>query len=609
MTCRPTEVAPMNDARMAVLQERYRVERDRRLIDRATDQFIHASDRRAPIDLLADPHCPVTVREPLHVDIEVLVLGAGWAGILAGWHLRQAGVADVRIIDMAGDFGGVWYWNHYPGIQCDNDSCCYLPLLEETGFVPSRKFADGPEIMRYAQSVARQAGLYEGALFHTACTALRWDEQGRRWHVTTDRGDRIRARFVIMGNGLITTPKLPGLPGIDLFRGKMFHTSRWDYTYTGGSCENPVLHKLGDKRIAIVGTGATGVQAIPYLGKYAEKLFVIQRTPSTVDARANAPVDPDWIASLPPGWQRERQRQFQMGAIEGLPPGGLDVICDIWTEINRNLANELGALRDQPSQQDVMRRREAMDYRVMERLRKRVDDLVDDPATAESLKPWYRFMCKRPASNDDYYPTFNRPNVELIDVSGTRGVERMTATGFVANGVEYPVDCVIFASGFEVTSDLIQRWNIPVIEGIAGQSLYERWADGYRTLHGMSAHGFPNLFFTGFLQSGFNATTTEMINRHVEHIAYIIGQCQGLGYERVEPTVEAEQAWIDHIRDTRIDLNDFADECTPSYFNGEGDRSKKRWFAGEPYGPGWAAFEALLRKWRAQGDMQGMNMA
>ncbi len=614
MSCQPTRTPPAERVDIPGLRERYRHERDKRLMREATDQYVRTTGADAERDHFdqtyeSDPHTPVEPRDPISEDVDVVILGGGWSGILAGHHLRAAGVEDVRNIDHAGDFGGVWYWNRYPGLQCDNDAYCYLPLLEETGFLPSRKFADGLEIREYAQSVARRAGLYDGALFHTLVESLRWDGSIRRWRIGTDRGDDIRARFVVMANGLLNIPKLPGIPGIEGFRGKMFHTSRWDYEYTGGSQRVPVLDRLADRRVALVGTGATAVQAVPFLGRHAGRLYVIQRTPSTVDERHNPPTDPEWVRTLRPGWQKERQRNFHHAAMEMLAPGEPDLICDIWTEISRNLAAELDAEGwPELAPGEFARRREVVDYRVMERLRERVASIVEDPETAEALKPYYRYLCKRPASNDDYYPTFNRPGVQLVDVSATRGVERMTEKGFVASGVEYEIDCMIFASGYEVSSDLDRRWGIDVIEGREGVSLYDHWSDGFQTLHGMTTRGFPNLFFTGFIQSALNASTTEQMNRHGFHAAHIIGQALLRGAEEVEPSREAQDAWVRQVRETAVDVWQFQAECTPSYFNGEGSE-KRRFYAGEPYGPGWEAFEQLLEDWRARGDLEGLVLS
>ncbi|MFV8819410.1 flavin-containing monooxygenase [Haliea sp. E17] len=615
MSCKPTDVPPASELDIPALREKYRRERDKRIRPEGQKQYERTvGDPEHTYE--GDPHQSVEPRAAISEDLDVAVLGAGWSGLLAAFHLRKAGVNNFRNIDHAGDFGGVWYWNRYPGAQCDNDAYCYLPLLEEMGYTPSKKFSDGHEIYEYCQSIARRFELYDKALFHTLITSLQWDEGIQRWRVTTDRGDDIRARFVIMANGLLNIPKLPGIPGIHEFRGKMFHTARWDYEYSGGDNKNPVLDKLADKRVGIIGTGATAIQAVPYLGKYAKQLYVLQRTPPMVDKRDNPPTDPAWQAALGEGWQQERIDNFHRFAIDGPKPAEEDLICDFWTEINRNLSAELAAEGyPEMSIEEYLKRREEMDYRVVERMRRRIDAMIDDRRTAEALKPYFRFNCKRPLSNDDYYDTFNRPNVTLIDVSATQGVECMTETGFVAHGEEYAVDCMIFASGFEVTSDLDRRWGIGTIAGRNGISLYDYWADGYQTLHGMMACNFPNQFYMGFYQGGFNATTTETFNRQAGHIAYIISQVQARGATTVEPEAAAQQAWVSHIRETAIDISELQRECTPSYFNNEGEKQvdsegkeKYRWYLGEAYGPGWAAFEGLMREWREQGELQGLNI-
>jgi len=604
MTCRPTQTPAEVD--IPKLREKYREEREKRLRKDGAKQYVRPSGKLPVGDYIADPHKPVQPREPISEDIDVIILGGGWGGIMAAYHLTQQGVTNFRNVDTAGDFGGVWYWNRYPGIQCDNESYCYLPLLEETGFMPSKKFADGWEIYGYARSIAEKFGFAERALFHTMINSLRWDEGLKRWRVGTNRGDDIRARFVILACGVLNMPKLPNLPGIEDFQGKMFHTARWDYEYTGGSYGNPVLDKLGDKRVGIVGTGATAIQAVPYLGKYAKHLYVIQRTPSSVDERPNPPTDPEWLKTLKPGWQKERQANFHKAAMEMLGPGEPDLICDIWTEIARNLQAELEAEGwPQLSLEELMARREVVDYRVMERLRKRVEELVEDPSTAEALKPYYRFLCKRPLSSDDFYPTFNRSNVQLIDVSATKGVERLTVNGFVANGKEYPVDCMIFASGFEVTSDLERRWGMDVVEGRNGLSIYDHWRDGPLTLHGTMTHGFPNQFYIGYIQGGLNASVTEQFGEQGRHIAYIIGETLKRGAKVVEPSKEAQDAYVNRFREIEIDFSEFQRTCPPGYFNNEGE-DKPKWALFRGWGYGWNSFQQMVGEWREKGDLEGL---
>ena len=603
MKCAPTQTPEHVD--LPSLRQKYLHERDKRMRADGQKQYFRPTGPVAG-SYAADPHKPIQPRDPISEDIDVIILGAGWGGIMAAYHLRQAGVTNFRNVDTAGDFGGVWYWNRYPGIQCDNESYCYLPLLEETGFMPSKKFADGWEIHEYCKSIAAKYGFADKALFHTLINTLRWDEQLKRWRVGTNRGDDIRARFVILACGVLNMPKLPGVQGIDQFKGKVFHTARWDYGYTGGSYRNPALDKLADKRVAILGTGATAIQAVPHLAKYAKQLYVIQRTPSSVDERPNPPTDREWVSALKRGWQQERQANFQRAAMEFLQPGEPDLVCDIWTEINRNLAAELAAEGwPQLDAQQFMARRESVDYRVMERLRGRVAQLVKDGATAEALKPYYRFLCKRPLSSDDFYPTFNRPNVELIDVSDTKGVERMTGNGFVANGKEYEIDCMIFASGFEVTSDLNRRWGIDVVAGRDGKSIYQHWADGPKTLHGTMTHGFPNQFYIGYIQGGLNASVTVQFGKQGHHIAYIISEVLKRGATVAEPSQQAQDDYVRHFEEMEIDLSEFQRTCPPSYFNNEGE-AKPKWALFRAYAPGWDGFQKLVREWRDKGDLQGL---
>ncbi len=598
------EVSP-DEIDIPALREKYTEERQKRIRPEGQRQYVRPSGE-ASEEFAADPHKPMEAREPISEELDVLVLGGGFGGLMASYYLTRQGVTSFRNIDSAGDFGGVWYWNRYPGIQCDNESYCYLPILEETGFMPSKKFADGWEIQGYCRQIAEHFGFAEQALFHTLITSLRWDESIQRWRVCTNRGDEFRARFVVMACGVLNMPKLPGIPGINEFQGKVFHTARWDYDYTGGSYGNPELSKLKDKRVALVGTGATSIQAVPHLAQWAKELYVVQRTPSSVDERPNPPTDPEWVKSLQPGWQLERQTNFHRGAMEAFQPGEQDLVCDFWTEISRNMNAKLAEKGwPQLSMEEFMEMREVEDYLLMERMRRRVDETIDDPATAEALKPYYRFMCKRPLSSNEYYPAFNLPNVKLIDVSETQGLQSLTENGFVANGEEYPVDCVIFASGFEVTSDLERRWGMEAVEGRDGLSIYDHWRDGPTTLHGTMTHGFPNQFFIGYYQGGINASVTEQFGRQGEHIAYIIGEALKRGATYVEPSKEAQDAYVTKFEEMVPDQSDFQSHCPPSYFNNEGE-SNPKWGLFRPWGPGWDDFLRVLQEWRDSGDMAGL---
>lgn len=608
MPCTPSEAPPAEELDIEALRERYAQERERRLNPAGeTGYRALVGDSRAG-DYSVDPYKPIIPREPITDEIDVAIVGAGWGGVLAGYYLAKQGVTDFCNIDTAGDFGGVWYWNQYPGIQCDNESYCYLPLIEETGFMPSKRFADGQEIQRYTRLIAERYGFADRAIFHTRITSLVWDERLQRWHVGTNRGDDIKARFVIMANGVLNMPKLPAIEGMETFRGKLFHTSRWDYDYTGGTFGNPVLDKLTDKTVAIVGTGATAIQAVPALAEYCRHLYVVQRTPSCVDARPNPATDPDWVTSLRPGWQAERKANFHKGAMEAFGPDDTDLVCDFWTEINRNLQAEF-AIEGWPelSEEEFFRRREIMDHRVMERMRRRVEALVADPAVAEKLKPYYNFMCKRPLSSDTFYPAFNRDNVTLIDVSETRGLKQLTPNGFIANGEEFAADCIIFASGFEVTSALERRWGVDRIEGREGRSLYDFWSNGPRTFQGVMAHGFPNQFYIGYIQGAINASVTEQFGRQGEHAAYIIAETLKRGATTAEPSEAAAEAYTTHFLATQRTTDDFLNVCPPSYFSNEG-ASSHAWNLFRQWAGGWDDFMRLLAEWRQNGQLEGIEL-
>jgi len=612
-TCGPTDTPA--DIDIDALREKYAQERAKRLRPEGADQYLELEGEFAEFYEI-DPYTTVTARDPIVENAEVVILGGGFAGLLAGAYLKKAGVQGIRVIEMASDFGGVWYWNRFPGIQCDNDAYCYIPMLEELGFMPSKKFADGAEIFQHCRNMGKHFGLYDGALFSTQVRELHWDDSAKRWRISTDHGDEIAARFVVMAQGSYNRPKLPGIPGIKEFRdagGHVFHSARWDYDYTGGDADGG-LEKLADKRVALVGTGATGIQLVPHLGRDAKELFVFQRTPSSVDERANTPTDPDWAAALQPGWQEERKRNFHnwspfVGVVFGEP----DLVCDFWTELGRNLTARIAGSADPTAVtiEQIMAFREEEDYKIMERLRRRIEAIVDDPDTAESLKPYYRFMCKRPCSSEQYLATFNRPNVTLVDVAESKGVERLTSRGIVANGIEYDVDCVIFASGFEISTEISRRYAIDRIVGRDGLSLFEYWKDRYQTLHGMTSRGFPNQFFMGFIQGGVSANTTAMFEQQAQHIAYIIAEAQNRGATTVEPSKDGQDAWVATVRELAIDNSAFELSCTPGYYNNEGRGGAvgNGSFLGDFYSPGFYAFDELIAEWRAKGELDGLELA
>ncbi len=582
------------------LREKYREERDRRLRADGNNQYIEtAGDFTRFVD---DPYAGPMERAPLTDDVDVVIIGGGFGGLLAGARLRQAGIEGLRIIEKGSDFGGTWYWNRYPGAQCDIEAYIYLPLLEEVGYIPTERYARAPEIMEYSRKIARKFDLYRDVCFQTEVTRVRWDDGAKRWIVETNRGDAIRARFVVMSNGPLNRPKLPAIEGIETFKGHTFHTSRWDYDYTGGNAYGG-LTELADKRVGVIGTGATAVQCVPFLGETAQQLYVFQRTPSSVDVRGNRPTDPEWAASLEPGWQRERMENFNT-----LVSGGYqeqDLVGDGWTDIFRKLINA-GPSSGAQSHEEGALAMELADFEKMEQVRSRAQALVEDPNTAEALKPYYRQFCKRPTFNDEYLQTFNRPNVELVDTKG-RGVDRVTEKGVVFDGKEYELDCLILATGFEVGTAYTRRAGYDVI-GRDGVMLSERWRDEPSTLHGFQSHGFPNALHMGMVQGGFTVNFTHMLNEQSVHVAYIIERALATETRTIEPSQAAEDEWVETIHRLSKVSESFQAACTPGYYNGEGQPGSGNGFTAGSYGGGPTAFFQLLADWRAEGSMQGLEL-
>jgi cation diffusion facilitator CzcD-associated flavoprotein CzcO len=601
-----SQKAPVPDR--DALREKYRAERDKRLRPDGIHQYIQPSGRFA--HFVDDPYVEKVARAPLDDEVTVVVIGGGFGGLVTGARLKQAGVADVRIIEGGGDVGGAWYWNRYPGAMCDTAAMIYLPLLEETGHMPSQKYTLAPEIFGHAQRIAKHFGLYENALFSTQVTGLQWDEAISRWVVRTDRGDTIRARFVTLGNASLHRPKLPGVPGIETFEGHAFHTSRWDYAYTGGDANGAPLDKLRDKRVGIIGTGATAVQCIPHLARAAKELYVFQRTPSSVDVRNNHPIDPEWFAKLEPGWQRKWLENFAT-----LQTGGFaeeDLVKDGWTDIAKRVRDRViehvRAAGGKLEPDFLTRAFQESDDEKMEEIRARVDAIVKDPKTAQALKPWYRQLCKRPCFHDEYLQAYNEPAAHLVDTDG-KCVERIDRAGAWALGVHYPLDCLIFASGFEVGTEHAQRTGYKTI-GRGGLALSEHWAEGPRTLHGIHVHGFPNLFIVGPNQgANLLSNITSNLTESASAIAAVVAHAIEIGAQKVEVTENAERDWVELLsQNPRSFLGN--SECTPGYYNNEGGpigRRERLGACGYPKGP--VAFIQYLEAWCRSGAFEGLEFS
>jgi cyclohexanone monooxygenase len=587
----------------AALRRKYAEERAKRLRADGNDQYLRLAGRLA--HYLADPYTPVRPREPRTDHVTFAFIGGGFAGLVTAARLVEAGIRDVRVVEKGGDFGGTWYWNRYPGAQCDTASMVYMPLLEETRHMPTEKYARGPEILAHCQRIGRQYALYDQALFHTEVRDIAWDEGRSAWRIRTNRDDAFTAQFVGLGAGPLHVPKLPGIPGIESFKGHSFHTSRWDYGYTGGDPSGAPMTTLAEKRVAIIGTGATAVQCVPHLARDCKALFVFQRTPSSVDVRANAAIDPAWFASIAtPGWQQRWLENFT-----GNQAGGQateDLVQDGWTDLSHRIRARIMDLpREQRTPQNMLAAFEDADHEKMGEIRARADAIVADRETALKLKAWYRQLCKRPCFHDEYLQAFNRPGTTLVDTDG-KGVERITERGVVVAGTEYPVDCIIYASGFEVGTEYERRAGFD-LTGREGRKLSEHWAQGMRSKHGIHVHGFPNAFF---VQPTQGANLISNIPHNLieagRTIATIVHHALEVHAHEVEVTKEAEDEWVTLLL-SGLGMLIGSQDCTPGYYNNEGHDLGLRGRLNVGYPTGAQAYFRYLDEWRRSGRFEGLE--
>ncbi|HEX8030140.1 MAG TPA: NAD(P)/FAD-dependent oxidoreductase [Vicinamibacterales bacterium] len=587
--------------REAALLQKYKEERAKRIRADGIAQFRITEGEFARF--LDDPYSAATPeRAPMNDEVDVVIVGGGWSGLLAGSRLRLAGVDNFRIIESGGDYGGVWYWNRYPGARCDVESYIYLPLLEETGFMPTEKYATSEEIREYAKTVARHFDLYRHAVFQTRVSELRWDDAKARWIVSTNRGDAIEARFVYVGNGPLNYPKLPAIPGIEDFKGHSFHTSRWDYAYTGGDA-NGNLDGLKDKRVALIGTGCSAIQCVAALGASAKELYVVQRTPAVVAYRGNQPTDYEWARSLERGWHRARMSNFESvlaGAVRDE-----DLVGDEWTRF----WEPPQVPRADAEPREVAAAVQKLDIEKMDGIRARIDAIVKDPVTAEALKPYYNRYCKRPTFNDEYLPTFNLPNVTLVDTKG-KGLTRVTENTIVFEDQSYEVDCIIYATGFEVVTTSHKSGGFEII-GRGGETIDNKWAQAVRSLHGIYTHGFPNLFFVAGLRQGAPTLNFPyMMDEQAIHAAGVVKRMLDEKVAVMEVTQQAEQRWCDVIVEKSTVNLDYMRECTPSILNAEGrlEELGKQTFT-TAYGGGPLEYIDLLRDWREGGFQSDLHLS
>lgn len=550
------------------IKRKFGEERDLRLAQRPQGRDQFTSDFEGELDKYAiDPFSDdAEAREPINDFTEVIFIGGGFSALLTSARLREKGIEDTRIVERGADVGGTWYWNRYPGVACDVVAYDYLPLLDEMDYVPVNQYARGPEIFSHCQAIAKKYNLYDKAVFNTTVTSTVWNDEDELWHLETNQGDQLRARFVICANGTLSKPKLSKISGMETFAGHSFHTSRWDYDYTGKN-----LEKLQDKTVGIIGTGASAVQVVPELGKSAKQLFVFQRTPSSIDIRDDGPTDPNWARSLPSGWQAKRREEAialsELPLVQRMSIDQSAPTSQILEDAERAKQKARGKVL---SREEKIQAQEQANIDYMMSIHKRIDEIVKDKATADALKPWYMFMCKRPCFHNDYLPAFNLDNVHLVDTHG-EGITQITPEGPVFDGHSYKLDLLIYATGFEVQ----KTGTYNQIIGKNGVDLNDKYADGIRTVFGIHSHGYPNMFIMGGYQASYQFNLTEMLQTQGDHIAECIDYTRKSGYHTLEPTEEAEEGWVQEVIQSRGKTN-WNQECTPGYYNFEGEFNRRQ---------------------------------
>ncbi|HMJ99086.1 MAG TPA: NAD(P)/FAD-dependent oxidoreductase [Reyranella sp.] len=473
----------------------------------------------------------------MSLDFDAVVIGAGFGGMYMLHRLRQKGFG-VRVFESGKGVGGTWYWNRYPGARCDVESVQYSyqfsPELQQE-WEWTERYATQPEILRYANHVADRFDLRRDIRFETRVTQARFDETAHAWTVETDKGDRVTARFVITAMGYLSSPNTPKIPGLEDFKGPTYHTGNWPHEGVDFSA----------KTVGMIGTGSSAIQSIPIIAQQARHLTVFQRTANYMVPAHNKPLDPAYVSDVKANYEAMRRRARKM-------PAGIDFAFNPASAIEtdeaerRRLFEErwnYGGLGFMGSFSDLLlnaeSNRTAADF-----VRAKIRDVVKDPELAEKLTPTNVIGCKRLCVDTGYWETFNQPHVTLVDVSD-EPIERVTADGLRAKGRDYTFDCLVLATGFDAMTGALLRVDF---RGCGGVSLQDKWKEGPKSYLGLTLAGFPNLFtITG---PGSPSVLTNMlpsIEQHVEWIAECIDYMRAKGATSIEPSREAEEAWVGHV--------------------------------------------------------------
>ena len=486
-------------------------------------------------------------------NFDAVVVGAGFAGLYMLHRLRGLGFS-ARVYEAGGGVGGTWYWNRYPGARCDVESMQYsFSFSEELDqeWTWSEKYSPQPEILAYANHIVDRFGLRQDIVFDTRVTAAKWDERAKRWHIETDRGDKVSAKFCIMAVGCLSAPNRPKFPGLEDFEGPVYHTGEWPHEgvdFTG-------------LRVGVIGTGSSAIQSIPIIAEQASQLTVFQRTATWSVPARNEALTSDYVKTVKADYPalRAKARARPTGFYF---PFNMKPALEASEDERQRLyeeAWERGGLPFLGAFGDLLFEKGANDT-IADFARDKIRSIVKDPATAELLCPDNVFGCKRLCVDTGYYATYNLPHVKLVDVS-KKPIERITADGIVVDGVEYPVDAIVSATGFAAMTGSFDKI---AITGRDGLTLKEKWHAGPRAYLGLASAGFPNFFMiTGPGSPSVLASMIQAIEQHVDWLADLMGHMRDIGAHAIEPTLADEDAWVEHV--TEVSKVSLRSTCSSWY--------------------------------------------
>ena len=521
--------------------------------------------------------------------LDAIVIGAGFSGLYQLLCLRDRLGLRVQALEAGDGVGGTWYWNRYPGARCDSESHSYnftfsKELFEEWEW--SERYPEQPEIMRYLNHVADRFDLRRSIRFGTRVVGARYDEASRRWTVTTEAGERLSAQFLITAVGCLSTANVPAIPGLADFAGRWYHTGQWPHEGVD----------FAGKRVGLVGTGSTGIQATPVIARAAAHLTVFQRTANYSVPAHNAPLTPEFKQ-----WVKRSHAELRE-VMQGTPNGHPFVIEDrsVWdVSAEERLAIyeaawAKGGLQFRAAFRDLLVDKAANDT-AAEFLKAKIREIVQDPATAEALAAIdHPYAAKRPPIDSDYFATFNRPNVALVDLRRAP-IKRITPRGIRTAEAEYPLDIIVFATGFDAMTGPLLRLNI---EGRGGRRLAEAWEAGPRNYLGLGVAGFPNLFtITGPGSPSVLCNMPVAIEQHVDWITACIAAMRARGLAGIEPTEEAMEGWVAQVNEAAEAT--LLPQARHSWYLGANVPGKPRVFM--PYAGGMARYRAICDEVAARG--------